>query len=280
MVRRNLEAAYQVATALPLASRQSTLLILEQVAASPKPQYQPSRGGRTVRIFASSNSYLGLPKRVRQTLMGGCVEFDLRSAHLAIVTSLWGLPRTRELLMSGRSVWSELAGAAEVDLYTFKPVLKEALYATVYGMRRSNVARLLEQTPGWTVNMTTRVLNCEVILELFDAREAHLQALLESGETVTVFGERLGIVSRRDAVRALASVAQSYELYLLWPAATYIMAQPDLRLMAWQHDGFTVHCSNRSKLERHVKRLMQMVAEHAGGVGCETQLEWEELGAR
>jgi hypothetical protein len=84
-VRDNLEAAYEAARKMPgsAAKKRSVFATLRAIERQPKPFYRFSGNGRTDRIFATGRSIPGLPSEVRDTLLEGMYEVDLKSAHLA-----------------------------------------------------------------------------------------------------------------------------------------------------------------------------------------------------
>src|SRR5690606_30271586 len=86
-VRRNLPQARMVAANLKKydkgkvsqsrteSSRKANLQLLRKISEQPKPFYQPSSAGNTVRLFSLNESMLGLSREVRRALTQGWVEY-------------------------------------------------------------------------------------------------------------------------------------------------------------------------------------------------------------
>src|SRR5262249_31971902 len=64
--RKNAEKAHAAADLLPYESqRQSTHMLIETILSQPKPLYQPSKRGKTMRVFGIGDSFLTLPSNIR-----------------------------------------------------------------------------------------------------------------------------------------------------------------------------------------------------------------------
>lgn len=261
------------------AAQWHALRILHGLESDAQPFYKPSRTGKTVRVFADGLSYLGLSKTVRRALMPDCPELDLANAQLAIAARDWDVPEVQAFLSTGEKVWPELERYLDLPADLHKPVLKTALYSVLFGKGRGAVVRDLadggqgEHGQGIGAEKAGRLFDHPLIRALYAARERKLAELKEAGHARTVFGQTFPVTDGESARSALAAQAQAVELWLLLPAVELLKSNPDLTLVAWQHDGFTVHSSNRSKTDRYVRQLQDAVRERAEAAGYCTRLE-------
>lgn len=276
---RKCDASGQLDATRTQAAQHHALRILHALESDAQPFYAPSTSGNTARIFAEGLSYLGLPKAVRRALMPDCPELDLSNAQLAVAARDWDIPEVQAFLSSGRRIWPELAAHFGVDLDTYKPILKTTLYSLLFGMPKPALVRQLalggvgETGQGIGSEAAARLFDHPLTAALYEARERQLKALQTAGYARTVFGQTLPVVDARTARSALAAQAQARELWLLLPAVEVLKRTPDLTLLAWQHDGFTVHSSNASKQDRYVRQLQQAVKTRAEQGGYMTGLE-------
>ncbi|WP_102128384.1 hypothetical protein [Deinococcus planocerae] len=264
------------------AAQWHALRILHGLESEAQPFYKPSRTGKTARVFADGLSYLGLSKPVRRALMPDCPELDLTNAQLAIAAQDWEVPEVQAFLSTGAKVWPELERHFQLEPDTYKPVLKSTLYALLFGMERGAIVRHLahggagEHGRGIGEEKAGRLFDHPLIGALYRARERQLASLKEAGHARTVFGQTFPVTDGESARSALAAQAQAVELWLLLPAVELLRGNRDLTLVAWQHDGFTVHSSDKSKTERYVRQLQDAVRERAEQAGYCTRLERSE----
>jgi G:T-mismatch repair DNA endonuclease (very short patch repair protein) len=74
-----------------------------------------------------------------------------------------------------------------------------------------------------------------------------------------------------------AHQAQSVELYLLLPVVELASTTKDFYITLWQHDGFSVHFTNKSKVDYWIKKIQSVVQSKIDEQGILTHLEWELL---
>lgn len=303
LVKKNLPTAIQVVreyTEDPL-DRIGDLFTLRSIQRDPVIIYGPSDGRGTVRVFPIHLSMIGLKSPTRRALMAGCYDLDLRSAHLAIAAAKWGMPSLQRFLEGGESIWPVLFEAVGRDHDTLcsteraeydrvKSALKEAVYASAYGMLKQIVTRRLRENLGREAGDGFR--DHPFIQELFRARDAQLEDILRDRGAVDCFGRLHGFTDK-DAVREkararsiLSCVSQSWELLLLYPAVEYAVEQDAGRrlfqVVAWQHDGFTIKTGadrmKRMRLLRELKRRVRRQGEKYG-IPAELTVEYLEPSA-
>lgn len=261
------------------ATRLHAQRILHSLESDPMPIYKPSAQGTTSRIFADGLSYLGLPKIVRRALMPHCPELDLVNAQLAIAARDWDIPDVQTFLATGQKIWPALEAHFGLEPGIHKPVLKSTLYALLFGMPKHSLINHLahggpdEVGQGIGSEKAMYLFDHPLIQALYTAREQALAGLVTTGTAMTCFDQTLQVTDRKSARSALAAQAQARELWLLLPAVELMQATPDLKLVAWQHDGFTVHSSNVHKKDRYVRQLQQVVNERIVEGGYNTCLE-------
>lgn len=186
--------------------------IREQV----KPFYQPSKEQKSVRIFPLNSSILSLKRNLRKRICKGLVEFDLRSAQLAIIAKLWKIASLTDFLKSGKSIWEELGG-----YFDDKDEAKKFLYALIFGMSKKNLAKLCNDNS---------VFSHYLIVDILLARKEQLKEKTRS---------------------ELACEAQKVEMDLLLPVLQVPMR--DFKLCLWQHDGFSIYTKKMSVINRLCK---------------------------
>ena len=308
LIRRNIEHALQAAATLDdEGDRLRRLQHLRQIQIQPKPFYQPSKKKRTVRIFPLNDHFVGLPKDIRRALTRGCLECDLTNAQLAIASAAWDVPLLNECLVDtderSRPAWPRLFAAAgldhgvlvETDEYgPLKAALKTAIYAILFGMSERGVRwvlgrtlRLSEYATPWKA--AGRFLSDPLLQELFSARQMQLDRIVAAGGATDCFGtwypvEQVDVdasTPEEGARSVLASIMQAWELRLLEgiirdACNEHDKKRPKYRILAWQHDGFTVDIDKdrRGSIER---RLVKLVGQTAAEFGIPTALETEWL---
>ncbi|ULH14469.1 hypothetical protein MF271_10530 [Deinococcus sp. KNUC1210] len=279
MVHRNLDAAHSLAATLPDRSWQTRLYnlkLLHSIEQDEVPLYQPSREGRTARIFGIGPTYLMLSRPVRQQLLTGCTEFDLRAAQLALVAHQWNAVLLQEkLVRGGIDIWYVLAAAAGINPEVHRDLLKRAVYSLIYGKNEQALKQDLSAGIGLHAGIKRHqaqaLMKSPLIRELVQCRAVRLRAINTAGHLTTIFGKTVRLSPQRMAPSLLAEELQALELAVLLPAFSYIQAQQqrrgELHVAAWQHDGFTLHCTDRTKLETHTRQLQRLVRRQLKHLG-------------
>jgi hypothetical protein len=245
---------------------------------------------KTPRIFAVGTNVLQLPRAVRKVAFAGQVEMDLSAAQLAVVARLWGIPELQTVLESGMSIWTELLTWIDKPT-TYKAIVKRTVYSIVFGMGRKKLVEQLaqgdSQDDGVGEDAAERFFLHPLAEALLKARSRQRRAVEAAGGAEDGFGRwvavewvtpsRRGKRKRKNTASVLASVVQSYELRLMLSILPVLQAEPQIYLLAWLHDGITLHFGNGSKQERQIRRICRAVQERADAYGMATHLEVEYL---
>ncbi|MDT0631324.1 hypothetical protein [Rubrivirga litoralis] len=283
LVRQNRLEAYRVAADLPTEARRAARATLRRIEDQPVPFYSPSTRGNTVRLF-DQGSIAGLKKEVRHALMAGCVEFDLKSAQLAIIARLWDVPVVARFLEGGGDIWGALyahLGIAPKDQAATKPTLKTALYALCFGAGDRRIKGELTMGLETYCEAPHAFLDHEIIQALRAARDAQIEAVAEAGGAWDVYGVWRSTdckdTPEKNARSVLAQLAQAAELHLVFPVIELARETRDFQVVLWQHDGFSVRFSDETKRERWTERIVAAVQQRADDLRVPTQLEYEVL---
>lgn len=267
-VLQNIFSAFEVARTLPNGKADRQIDLLNAVVIDCQPYYQPSKA--TVRIFPYNENLLGLKKEVRKTLTTGWLECDLKSAQLAICAKTWDVPEVQQFLMEGGSIWNSLF--EHFDLVKddeIKAILKEALYATMFGAGARKLDEILKPLGSGSLS---KFLSHVVVNAMWKARKEQLELIKENNGAVNCFEQFL---SRKQfkMKSILAQLAQSYELALLYPVLQLAKETKRFQIVLWQHDGFSVHITKKSDQERIIRLMKRAVQYQARKLGIITELE-------
>lgn len=271
-----------------LADAKNQLNLLRAVQDYAQPFYVPA--DKTTRIFSLRESILRLHRSLRKIMTQDWVTADLRSAQLAIVANVWGVPRLTEYLEAGRSIWPDLCGHMGLP-YTDenKAIVKGALYAVTFGAGEKKMIDYLGRHFGNGCGAHRTFKAHPVIGALLQARARQLRKIRHEGGGVDAFGnvleleryEREGYAYTFDNSRSILScIAQSYELALLLPVVKLAASQQfevhGFTLTTWLHDGFTFDTHRERDVGRWKQKLAEVVAEEAASLGIHTDLEFSE----
>lgn len=281
--------------------RRRELRKLRQIKTLPRPTYGPTTSGRTHRVFEVRDGVTQLKTDVRRALTRGDVELDLKSAQLAINAKLWGVSEALDFLLSGADIWEDIALNLGLEEAWRKPearrdikdALKKATYAVLYGAKVASIyyghrsatgdmkePGLRQRLEAYGVeNLKERFMSHPVIAAMYAARERQIAEILDNGGARDVFGKWHPATDRGQAKSVLAALAQAVELQLLLPALELAeRSRDDFYIVAWQHDGFTVHPRrNGEKKQRALRRIVEAVNANAGALGYPTRLEPKHL---
>lgn len=282
--------------------RRVQIEIINTIRDELQPFYKPSEEGNTVRIFPLNQSIPMLRKELRKLLTKGWYEFDLANSQLAIVGKTWEISEVQDFLCKGGKIWKELFAHYGIDAVelkqnnpekyeAIKSVLKDALYSLIYGMWKKNLITFLNE--GLEVfgikEAGKKFFKHPLMAALFNARENKILEISGCDSVETIFGKTLKVVgsvdnkgkptaSRKKCIRGImAQQAQAVELYLLLPVLELAKSTNDFVICLWQHDGFSVNFTDKTKKDRWVKRINEAVNEKAASLGIITQLEGAEL---
>jgi hypothetical protein len=232
---------------------------------------------KSPRLYTLGPTIHCLPRRLRKSLLSGCVSLDARACQLAIVARRWNIPGLLKFLETGRNIWKELLTYIGGD-DSCKETLKPAIYGIVFGMTMWRLRQLLsggdDKVPGLPdVKMVRLFLKHPLIKELLQARRARMDSLRRDRFIVDAFGRRFDYRGHDKQLRSLlAQEVQSYEVYLMLSLLPVFRAERDLTVISFLHDGVTVWVP-QDKRSRIVTRLKREFDKRAGELGFSTALE-------
>ena len=274
--------------------------ILGAIREDLKPFYKPSERQCTDRIFPCNYSIPMLRREIRKTLTKGWYEFDLANAQLAIVTKLWNIPTLHKFLKTGKSIWVELFRHYGYDMKdlkvknelkynSMKDVFKTSLYSLVFGMSKYNLIQQIDKDLNTIHKPGNHFFTHPLIKALYQAREGQIEKLNHEGEGKTIFGVTRKVYGdktksgkpTKDRLSYITSIlahqAQALELYVLLPVVELASTTKDFYITLWQHDGFSLHFNDKSKVDKWIPRILKVVQEKIDEQGILTHLEWELL---
>lgn len=281
LVGKNMAKAVTIAEKISNATvRRHQLALLHRITSQPQPFYGASADQKTVRIFARNPSLLQLRNDVKQALTADWKTFDLRSAQLAIIAKDWGVTSLAKLLAdSSKNVWKELSatlGKLPVDVA--KAAVKKGVYAIAYGAGKATVGREIKSEIEDSLDEDRDVdvqpfFDHELVKDLFLYRTATLDVVRKGRAVFDCFGRKLTCKTSAQARSVLAQLSQAQEMQLLLPALDLAEKRPsDLRIMLWEHDGFTVHLRRPDRNESTKRALVKAVNDHCKKLGYLTEL--------
>jgi hypothetical protein len=247
--------------------------VLTKTYARPQPVYFPV--GNSPRIYGAG--FINLSRPVREKLFGlmRWHSFDLKSAQLAIVGRVWNIPDVQDFLKKGGNVWHYLSEEIGIDS-CYKPALKKALYAVIFGCAKVRVREILS---CWDLDQSyaKAFLSVPMIKDLWAARDERKRQIRKEGGISDAFGELVELKPKgqhRDNVRTLlAYEAQSYELALLEDALAYCRERSKIDVVSFLHDGFALKIEAEGITDSVTGKLQQRVQSKAQKLGIITELE-------
>ncbi|MBX3109973.1 MAG: hypothetical protein KF743_12380 [Fimbriimonadaceae bacterium] len=259
--------------------------LLKAVEQYCQPLYQPVSG--SVRVYSLNESFLRLKREVREHLTEGWTKADLRSAQLAIVATKWKCLQLSRHLQEGKSIWPELLSSLGLSVDDEqKSLVKELLYALVFGMREQNLRALAARQWPQVVDPWERLKKNRLLREVLHARRLAFRQIRTDGGATDAFGRMLPLASRGrshgayqpdNAKSLLAQVAQSWELRLMLPIldlAEEHRGASGFRIMMWLHDGVAIHVPDARRRQSWRKRISEAVDANSMALGIPTSLEW------
>ena len=280
MLVLNHEEAEKVARSLPNeTTRRQQLALLKNIYEQPQPFYEPSGKGYTARIFGGG-SVTALKGVVRKAWTKGWVESDLRCSQLAINAMLWDVPEVTEFLRDRtKSIWTVLydhmALNAE-EAVRAKPALKEALYSLCYGRKARHIGSELtnDLEKVGIKRRGGRFTRHPLMKALIKGRDRAMDKILRDGGGYTCFGQWLSALDHKDRT-ILALISQAVELKIMHVVFEIAKKTTDFTITLFQHDGFAIHFTDKSKANMWISKLSQAVDNEAQRMGILTYLEWE-----
>lgn len=271
-IKANKEAAFEhlVAEAESPSSRQAMnqlLFILEE----PMPFLRPVPNSD--RAFSTDPSLTTIRKDLRGLLTAGWDEYDLRSAHLAIIASIWPVPELQEFLGGNESFWAYILRELGLPSH-HKEGIKEATYALAYGAGKARIKEILVDEVG-EPDIEKLFFEVPLIDVLFEARNARIQEIANAGGLTTIFGEDVPAESRVEIRQALAKQTQATEVALIEPIYDVAIQRNDLTVTLYQFDGITAHFRRKATKDSAERQIQDAVAEKAAELNILTDLEYQ-----
>lgn len=169
--------------------------------------------------------------------------------------------------------------------------IRNSNYSLIYGMSKRGL--MYEINEGLkTYNLIkpgSHFFTHPLIKTIYEAREIKYKELNDIGEGQTIFGTTRKVYGSKTSkgtpskermeyiTSILAHQAQSVELYILLPVIDLARTTKDFFITLWQHDGFSVHFTNKSKVDYWIKKIQSVVQQKIDEQGILTHLEWELL---
>lgn len=278
ILSRNWAGLIEAAFALPPSpTREAGMRALAAIQECRSMIYDASE--RTPRIHAQGPTIHQLPRELRKRALHGCMGLDLRCSQLAIAARVWDVGPIRSFLEANGAIWEELLRHLRLDS-VYKPLLKRALYSTVYGMKPTNIHRLLMGNERGLDGIGRALADCfmrhPLIEALLTARNQAFTAARDRGGLVDAFGRWIPITSGVDDGSVVAQQLQSHELAIML-AALPVIKKGDLYVVSWLHDGMTLHSSDATKRERRVAQVAAAINREASTREFYTEVEQESL---
>lgn len=276
-IHENIAEAVTVAQSLP-SPAQSTLELtkLHRILTQPQPFYGPSEGANTVRVFAKNTSIQGLKNAVKYALTQGWTTFDLKSAQLAIVAKDWNIDLLHQWLSNrSNNVWKELCSVfPNIPDAVSKPVIKTAVYSACYGAQLETIQADVQMALGTNRAAANALLAHELFIHVIAHRDHQLREIRKRKGATDTFGRFLPANTPEQARSVLAQLSQAREMQLLLPALSFTEQRPnDLRIVLWEHDGFSVHFRrDASRNDRTKRALLRAVNDNCERLGYPTEL--------
>jgi hypothetical protein len=277
----NLEDAYAVAMSLEKGVERQ-LDILREICIQPQPFYAPSEKMRTVRISSSNESILRLHRKVRAVFTRGLVSLDLKSSQLAIAAALWDIPVIQDMLASNIDIWNHLWEALHcpADLQTLKDtVLKKTVYSIMFGMSRENLIKGTKNFKGLDKLLEPYGFNGEFFLNIpimqiiLKARQKAYSRITKNKGARDVYGKWIPVTKETSVNSVSAQIMQSMELYLMYPIVQLAQITNDFTILLWLHDGCYIDIRDKSRLERRLKQIKELVYNRAREQGIITRID-------
>jgi hypothetical protein len=235
---------------------------------------------RSPRVFPSGPSALSLSRDARKQAMKGpgVYDVDLKNAQLAIAAKKLDLPKLTAFLKTGASFWTEMLDHMSLEsTEDNKQLIKNAVYATLYGMLVQN---LFMKRFNWNSELYNAFISHPLIVEILEARDTYFEHIREQGGDYDAFGcwiANADAEGQIDPKSVAAAVMQSYEMQILQQIVPIAKRDAQISVEAWQHDGCTLRFGNKTKEESQLNNIKKIVDDYAVGQGFQTWLEIEPL---
>lgn len=255
-------------------SKMTQYKILHAIRENPAIHYQPSKNGRTARLFHSSECAVGLKKSVRQALCAGWFEVDLVSSQLAILAQIINAPLTLALLDSGKDIWtymSEQIFQTSVVDPNNKKAFKAIIYGSCFGRTKKEIKNELTSLGFSDFDL---FFGNPIIDELFTRRREWFRRIEQYGFVTDAWGDKIEVTKDRWLGAVAATKIQSIELDII--SAIFPVAERYKNICAihlFQHDGATISIMDRNKVEKIKTEMNNAIQQQAMKFNVKTKLD-------
>lgn len=257
----------------------------------PKPVYHVSSRDISDRIYPMPGltNLTSCKREIRKALTHGCIELDLRAAHLAIIAADWQIDSLQtlltELMKKNIKPWAWFADQLNVLLTpTLKEALKQGVYSLCYGSSQRNIKEAIDINSG-IKGFGKQFLSLPIMRDILQARNKAVIAntnkyeqcnedLYEMDGDVSVSG-----LNEHGEIRSLLSCSsQSIEQELIrevYKVANYYSEY--CSILVYSFDGVTLHIRDKGMKARILEVMVREVERRAGKLGLVTTLDMEEV---
>lgn len=213
------------------------------------------------RIFPTSRNVCQLHKTVRNELLKGCVELDLKFAHFAVNSMLWDSRILQEACLT--DIWHDLTSVLTgVDTNTLgdvKSVLKSFIYSLFFGMSKQRAFKDCSKSLSSLGVDSRELYSHRIVKEILKKRKIVYRQIEEQGYGVDAFGRKLVISEDQSAPSIAAQIAQSYEVKIMHRVIQLAKQDPSFTPLVWLHDAVVLAGCTQAQV-RHAKQALRDAA--------------------
>jgi hypothetical protein len=263
--------------------------ILGHVQEFPKPHFKATDTAKTVRIYATSDSFMGMKRELRKAMMAGCYEADLKSSQFAIAASVYRSKKAREFIKTGKSIWNELYYFSKGHTnYTEeeKKIIKNALYAIIFGTPEYPGIDLDgEHNQGIRSRLSkygfSNIMDHEIMQDLISQRDKWFKEIKAKGGWNDAYSQFQSLSETRNIKSVASSLLQSIELDIMAPLFQLAIDEgdkKDFKIISFLHDSITYIVNDKRKLDTIQNLMQETVKKSADKHKVITYLEFTKLG--
>ena len=255
--------------------------IIEAIKEDSRVFYRPSALGRSPRLYATNESVLSLQSSVRKAFCRGWVEADLVSSQFIILAGILNAPialgHIATMQETGWHLWTylhEASGGQGRPTGRDKAILKELVYGICFGMSVKTITKRLAQAGK------SQLRKDPLIRELLRKRAQWFQEIKRAGYILDVWGNRHEMAEDRWEGSLAATFIQAIEMEIISAVFDYqerAGGTYDFKVMAFQHDGFTVSVSDKARYEYMKKGMNRAVKAKAREIGKQLGIKLEAV---
>lgn len=220
---------------------------------------------------------LTMNREVRDALLLGCWNIDIKSCQPSIVADLWGVNSLKILQDNNVYLWDYLIWASGLPGDgSSKRGVKKLVCSIIFGMEESH-ARVACTKITKNPEASLKLVATPVVKELLAARRLQMDSILLKRGAFDAFGNWLSMDADNYEVKGdeeakvrsiLAGVAQSYEVALMKYLYSLLLKDKDLVVLLHLHDGCVLKAThNKESLEYKVKNYGAKLNQYAKSIG-------------